>query len=89
MMFVSLRAAEHDKNAKAVVKDVLKMATPARWKVKERALISCSNFGKGPCQIFDRFGTQSMKEATRNYIILIIIIIIICYYNSYWIILYN
>ena len=57
MMFFSVTAAEHDKNAKAVVKDVLKMATPARWKVKERALISCGNFGKGPCQSFDRFGT--------------------------------
>ena len=32
--------AEHDRNAKAVVKEVLKIATPARWKVNDRALTS-------------------------------------------------
>ena len=34
------QSAEHDRNAKAVVKEVLKMATPARWKVNDRAFTS-------------------------------------------------
>ena len=39
----AVSGAEQEAKANAVVKEVLKMATPARWKVRDKALIS-SNF---------------------------------------------